>query len=73
VIASPGPDGATCATCRFWGGRPDGIGHKRGSPFPCRRHAPYPAHGQGIGYATAHTPFHYWCGDHQPITRENDQ
>lgn len=65
MIAAPGPQGASCATCRYWGGRPEGTGHKRGSPFPCRRHAPYPATGGVTGYATAHTPAHYWCGDYQ--------
>ncbi len=57
------PTGQSCGTCRFWAGRPDGQQHKRGSPFPCRRHAPLPLHGGGHGFATASTPAHWWCGE----------
>jgi len=70
MTAAPGPNGTTCGSCRSWGGRPDGLAHKRGSPFPCRRHAPFPSGSGGPGFSTAHTPQHYWCGEHQPDTTE---
>lgn len=73
MSAAPGPDGASCATCRYWGGRPTGLTRDRGRAFPCRRHAPLPARGGQKGAEMPYTPHDFWCGEHRPDTTETSR
>jgi hypothetical protein len=59
------PTRPTCATCRFWAGRPAGTARDKGRAFGCRRHAPLPSRGGQHGAEVPYTTHDFWCGEHQ--------